>query len=202
MQSSSVSILDLCVAMGSCSSRSRDNLCSVNGSKEGRLHSKRPELLASLRQWENHAGEELCSGRCVCLLHHPLQMLFHRVLTQVEAVRDLFVRESQHEIDGHHLLAISQMKSVLDLGPWGSHRLLERFKHNEQTALHHDRLMGEAPPPDQESVFCYLQDLLYVNRPTLSAVLACLYAGDQFSQNHADFLGEQARARFSGGGGL
>lgn len=77
-----------------------------------------------LRCRENHASQEACAGRGFCFMHNSLEMFLDGVFAQKHSVGDLFVGETEHEINDDHLLTFGQAIALLDVGIWASEFLL------------------------------------------------------------------------------
>ena len=77
-----------------------------------------------LRGRENHASQEACPGRGFCFMHNSLEMLLDGVFTQMHSVGDLFVGETEHEINNDHLFTFGQVIALLDVGIWAVEFLL------------------------------------------------------------------------------
>ena len=77
-----------------------------------------------LRCRENHASQEACAGRGFCFMHNSLEMLLDGVFTQMHSVGDLFVGETEHEINDDHLFTFGQVIALLDVVIWALEFLL------------------------------------------------------------------------------
>ena len=77
-----------------------------------------------LRRRENHASQEACPGGGFCFMHNSLEMLLDGIFTQMHSVGDLFVGETEHEINNDHLFTFGQVIALLDVGIWALEFLL------------------------------------------------------------------------------
>lgn len=71
-----------------------------------------------LRRRENHASQEACPGSGFCFVHNSFEMLLDGVFTQMHSVGDLFVGETEHEVNDDHLFTFGQVIALLDVGIW------------------------------------------------------------------------------------
>ena len=77
-----------------------------------------------LRCRKNHASQETCAGRGFCFMHNSLEMFLDGVFAQMHSVGNLFVCESEHEINNDHLFTLGQVIALLDVGIWAMEFLL------------------------------------------------------------------------------
>ena len=70
-------------------------------------------------------------------------MLLHGVLAQIQPIGDFFVGKAQHEIDDHHLFALSEMILVLDVRVWISKSLMQLLDRDEYTAIASEWFIGD-----------------------------------------------------------
>ena len=84
---------------------------------------------------KHHSGQEPGSRGGFRFVHDAFEVFLHRVLTQIQTVRDFLIGKTEHEIDDHHLLALRQVISVLHTDVWTSHLLMQSLNRHKHTAI-------------------------------------------------------------------
>ena len=97
-----------------------------------------------MRGGKDHPGQEAGSCGCFCLLHDPFEMFLDGVLAESEAIGDFFVGKAQHQIDDHHLFALCEVVSVLDIHVWTSDFLMQLFDCHKHSAIGGDWFVRNA----------------------------------------------------------
>jgi len=152
-----------------------------------------------LRCRENHARQEACAGCGFCFMHNSLEMFLDGVFTEMHSVGDLFVGETEHEINDDHLLTFGQMIALLDIGIWALEFLLmELFHDDEESAVLCEGFIGNTKPAEEEPLIVGKTEPFHFDGLAILGMPALYQMTKELSDYSMDLFGNETGAVFPG----